>query len=96
MKIVLEEILMIKALLLGGLFFLLVFGCVGSKPQTSTSPVGITDSDIAPASPPVEPNLSSDQLVINDSDFSISENDTIVFPENDLVLASEDVLIESQ
>jgi hypothetical protein len=87
---------MIKALIFGSLFFLLVFGCVGSKPQTPTSSLGISDSDIAPTAPPAEPTLSSDQLVINDSDFSLSENDTTVFPEDDLVLASEDVLIESQ
>lgn len=85
---------MIKTLILGSLLFLLVFGCVGSKPSSQSPAVSITDSDIAPINNPTDPLLPSDSLVVSDSDLSISESDSQILPSQDLILASEDILIE--
>jgi hypothetical protein len=85
---------MIKTLILGSLLFLLVFGCLGSKPQTQKPVVSITDSDIVPSNPQSDPLLPTSELVVSDSDLSISENDSQVLPSQDLILASEDILIE--
>lgn len=74
----------------------MLFGCVGSKPQSNSNPIPLSDSDIAPSNPPTDPTLTSDTLVVDDSEFSVVENDTSVFPEDDLVLASDDILIESE